>query len=82
QCQTSTRKNQDRGINMHDVTEVQHIVIQAEHSLLDYKGVEKLFSQLRPLRYPSWLVAVMVGLTCSCIRNQNNCCWDCAVITL
>ena len=31
QCLTSTRKNQDRGINMHVVTEVQHIVILAEH---------------------------------------------------
>ena len=38
QCLTSTRKNHDRGINMHVVTEVQHIVILAEHHLLDYKG--------------------------------------------
>ena len=29
QCLTSTRKNSDRGINMHVVTEVQHIVIMA-----------------------------------------------------
>lgn len=33
-------KNTDRGINMHVVTEVQHIVIMAEHKLLDYKDVE------------------------------------------
>ena len=52
QCLTSTRKNQDRGINMHVVTEVQHIVILAEHKLLDVKGVEKRFSQIKPLRYP------------------------------
>ena len=52
QCLTSTRKNHDRGINMHVVTEVQHIVILAEHHLLDYKGVEKRFSQIQPLRYP------------------------------
>ena len=36
ECLTSTRKNTDRGINMHVVTEVQHIVIMAEHKLLDY----------------------------------------------
>ncbi len=30
ECLTSTRKNVDRGINMHVVTEVQHIVILAE----------------------------------------------------
>lgn len=64
QCLTSTRKNHDRGINMHVVTEVQHIVILAEHHLLDYKGVEKRFSQIQPLRYPRWLVALMVGLSC------------------
>ncbi len=45
---------------------VQHIVILAEHRLLDYKGVEKRFEiRLRPLRYPRWLVAFMVGLSCS-----------------
>lgn len=75
QCLTSTRKNQDRGINMHVVTEVQHIVILAEHRLLDYKGVEKRFSQLRPLRYPRWLVAFMVGLSCSCFCKLNNGGW-------
>ncbi|HHY1394274.1 TPA: threonine/serine ThrE exporter family protein [Salmonella enterica] len=81
QCLTSTRKNQDRGINMHVVTEVQHIVILAEHRLLDYQGVEKRFSQLRPLRYPRWLVAFMVGLSCSCFCKLNNGGWDGAVIT-
>lgn len=81
QCLTSTRKNQDRGINMHVVTEVQHIVILAEHKLLDYKGVEKRFSQVRPLRYPRWLVALMVGLSCACFCKLNNGGWDGAVIT-
>ncbi|MGX2008746.1 threonine/serine ThrE exporter family protein, partial [Enterobacter asburiae] len=52
ECLTSTRKNIDRGINMHVVTEVQHIVIMAEHKLLDYKDVEKRFTQIKPLRYP------------------------------
>lgn len=81
QCLTSTRKNQDRGINMHVVTEVQHIVILAEHNLLDIKGVEKRFSQLRPLRYPRWLVSLMVGLSCACFCKLNNGGWDGAVIT-
>lgn len=81
QCLTSTRKNHDRGINMHVVTEVQHIVILAEHHLLDYKGVEKRFSQIQPLRYPRWLVALMVGLSCACFCKLNNGGWDGAVIT-
>ena len=82
QCLTSTRKNQDRGINMHVVTEVQHIVILAEHKLLDYKGVEKRFSQVKPLRYPPGLVALIVGLSCACFCKLNNGGWDGAVITL
>jgi len=65
QCLTSTRKNQDRGINMHVVTEVQHIVIMAEHNLLDAQGIEKRFSQIKPQRYPRWLVVMMVGLSCA-----------------
>jgi uncharacterized membrane protein YjjP (DUF1212 family) len=81
QCLTSTRKNQDRGINMHVVTEVQHIVILAEHKLLDGKGVEKRFSQIKPLRYPRWLVSLMVGLSCACFCKLNNGGWDGAVIT-
>ncbi|BED97557.1 MULTISPECIES: threonine/serine ThrE exporter family protein [Escherichia] len=80
-CLTTTRKNQDHGINMHVVTEVQHIVILAEHKLLDYKGVERRFSQIKPLRYPRWLVAFMVGLSCACFCKLNNGGWDGAVVT-
>ncbi|KFC07436.1 putative membrane protein [Trabulsiella guamensis ATCC 49490] len=80
-CLTSTRKNTDRGINMHVVTEVQHIVIMAEHNLLDYKDVEKRFANIRPLRYPGWLVVLMVGLSCACFCKLNNGGWDGAVIT-
>ncbi|ROP59921.1 uncharacterized membrane protein YjjP (DUF1212 family) [Enterobacter sp. BIGb0383] len=80
-CLTSTRKNQDRGINMHVVTEVQHIVIMAEHKLLDYKDVEKRFTQIKPLRYPRWLVSLMVGLSCACFCQLNKGGWDGAFVT-
>ncbi|PDO85000.1 threonine/serine ThrE exporter family protein [Kosakonia pseudosacchari] len=80
-CLTSTRKNSDRGINMHVVTEVQHIVILAEHKLLDCKDVEKRFAQVKPLRYPRWLVMLMVGLSCACFCKLNNGGWDGAFIT-
>lgn len=81
QCLTSTRKNTDRGINMHVVTEVQHIVILAEHKLLDYKDVQKRFSKIKPLRYPRWLVVLMVGLSCACFCLLNNGGWDGALVT-
>lgn len=81
QCLTSTRKNHDRGINMHVVTEVQHIVILAEHKLLDLREIEKRFNQIKPLRYPRWLVVLMVGLSCACFCKLNAGCWDGAVVT-
>ena len=81
QCLTSTRKNHDRGINMHVVTEVQHIVIMAEHKLLDGKDVEKRFNLIKPLRYPRWLVVLMVGLSCACFCVLNKGGWDGAAIT-
>lgn len=52
QCLTTTRKNVDRGINMHMVTEIQHIVILAEHRLIDAGDVLKRFEHIKPLRYP------------------------------
>jgi len=81
QCLTSTRKNVDRGINMHVVTEVQHIVILAEHKLIDPHTVKKRFSQIKPLRYPRWLVVTMVGLSCACFCKLNNGGWDGALVT-
>ncbi|WP_330982374.1 MULTISPECIES: threonine/serine exporter ThrE family protein [Enterobacterales] len=81
ECLTTTRKNNDRGINMHVVTEVQHIVIMAEHRLLDASGVEKRFGQIKPLRYPRWLVVTLVGLSCACFCKLNNGGWDGAFVT-
>ncbi|WP_312229396.1 threonine/serine exporter ThrE family protein [Pseudescherichia sp.] len=81
QCMTSTRKNSDRGINMHVVTQVQHIVIMAEHHLLDARDVEKRFGQIKPLRYPRWLVTLVVGLSCACFCKLNNGGWDGTVVT-
>ena len=82
QCLTSTRKNHDRGINMHVVTKVQHIVIMAEHKLLDADDVEKRLAHIKPLRYPRWLVVSMVGLSCACFCQLNNGGWDGALVTL
>lgn len=80
QCLTSTRKNVDRGINMHMVTEVQHIVIMAEHRLLDAEGVKKRFEHIRPMRYPRWLVVLMVGLSCGCFCQLNGGGWDASLV--
>lgn len=79
-CLTSTRKNSDRGINMHVVTQVQHIVIMAEHRLLDSAGVAKNFSRIKPFRYTRWQVVLMVGLLCSCFCKLNGGGWNGATV--
>ncbi|MFI8415123.1 threonine/serine exporter ThrE family protein [Serratia sp. NPDC078593] len=71
-CLTTTRKNADRGINMQIVTEVQHIVILAEHRIADVHEVAKRFDKIRPLRYPRWLVVLMVALSCGCFSMLNG----------
>ncbi|AIR70595.1 MULTISPECIES: threonine/serine exporter ThrE family protein [Dickeya] len=81
-CLTSTRKNVDRGINMHVVTEVQHVVIMAEHKLLDVDGVAKRFSHIKPLRYPRWLMVTIVALSCGCFSRLNGGGWDAFLVTL
>jgi len=80
-CITTTRKNNDHGINMHMVTEVQHIVIMTEHKLLDHKDVLKRFSHLKPLRYPRWLMVLIVGLSCASFCKLNAGGWDGALVT-
>lgn len=79
-CLTSTRKNHDRGINMHVVTQVQHIVIMTEHALLDAQDVQKRLAHIRPFRYPRWQVVGMVGLSCACFCKLNNGGWDGAAV--
>lgn len=81
-CLTSTRKNTDRGINMHVVTEVQHIVIMAEHRLLESSLVAKRLRNIKPLRYPRWLMILMVALSCACFCRLNGGGWDACLVTL
>ncbi|WP_159565345.1 threonine/serine ThrE exporter family protein [Budvicia diplopodorum] len=80
-CMTSTRKNIDRGINMHMVTEVQRIVILTEHRLLDIDDVQKRLDNIKPLRYPRWLMVLMVGLSCASFCKLAGGSWDAVSIT-
>ncbi len=81
-CLTSTRKNQDRGINMHVVTQVQHIVILTERHLLDVDDVTKRLANIKPLRYPRWMMVCIVGLSCGCFSRLNGGDWDAFAVTL
>ena len=47
-CITTARKNTDKGINMQMVTDVQRIVISAEHKIYNLHMVRKKLAQLKP----------------------------------
>ena len=68
-CITTTRQNADKGINMHVVTEVQHIVITAEHKIYELEEVKDRLEKIKPLKYNRTLVVVMVGLSCAAFSH-------------
>ena len=81
-CITTTRKNYDKGINMHIVTEVQRIVIAAEHKIYDIYQVRKYLDRIKPFKYNRWLVVFMVGLSCASFAHLAGGDWVIALITL
>ncbi len=66
---TAVRRNQDRGINMHVVTEVQRTLLLAEAGRLDLAGVSRQLGAIKPVRYNRWLVSFMIGLSCACFAR-------------
>jgi uncharacterized membrane protein YjjP (DUF1212 family) len=69
QCITTVRRNMDQGINMHIVTEVQRMMLMTEKKQLDLAGACVHLAQIKPQRYPKWMVAVMIGLSCACFAR-------------
>ena len=80
-CITTTRKNTDKGINMQVVTEVQRIVIAAEHHIYDLRHVREKLDRIKPLKYNRYLVVVMVGLSCACFSHLAGGGWTIFGIT-
>lgn len=64
-CLTTARKNEDRGINMQVISEVQHIVIIAEHKFYDWRDVKTKLDRIKPLKYNRYFVVLMIGLSCA-----------------
>ncbi len=68
-CVTTVRRNQDKGINMHVITEVSHIVITAEHKIFDIYQVRQNLERVKAKKYNRYLVMFMVGLSCACFSH-------------
>lgn len=72
QCVTTVRRNEDRGINMHIVTEVQRIMFDLEAGVLGREDVLERLHAIPPGRYPRWLVALGIGLSCACFAALSK----------
>ena len=68
-CITTARRNEDHGINMHVVIEVQRAVLDVEAKVLDRDAFRTRLEAVVPKRYPRWLVAPAVGLACACFAR-------------
>lgn len=71
-CITTVRKNQDKGINMQVVTEVQRIVITAEHKIYDIRQVKEKLDRIHPLKYNRYFVVFMIGLSCASFAHLSG----------
>lgn len=71
-CITTARKNTDHGINMHVVTEVQRVVITAEHRIYDVDQVRKRLEKIKPFKYNRYVVVFMIGLSCACFAHLSG----------
>ncbi len=74
-CITTVRRNEDRGINMHMVTEAQRAVLAVEAGELDRVAYRERLEAIQPHRYPRWQVALMIGLSCACFARLAGADW-------
>ena len=71
-CFTTVRRNVDRGLNMHVVTEVQRAMLRVEEGELDLAGLTATLADIQPQRYNRWLVSLMVGLSCAAFARLGQ----------
>ncbi|WP_040975338.1 threonine/serine ThrE exporter family protein [Necropsobacter massiliensis] len=71
-CITTARKNTDKGINMQVVTEVQRIVIIAEHKVYGIDQVRERLARIKPLKYQRYFVVLMIGLSCASFAHLSG----------
>jgi uncharacterized membrane protein YjjP (DUF1212 family) len=80
-CITTVRRNEDRGINMHVVVEVQRAVLAVEAGELDAAAYRARLEAIRPFHYPRWLTSLAVGLSCASFARLAHADWiGCGVV--
>lgn len=69
---TTVRRNEDRGINMHVVMEVQRLVLEVEGGRLDRMQYRARLLAVEPFHYSRWLVVVAVALSCASFARLSG----------
>jgi uncharacterized membrane protein YjjP (DUF1212 family) len=69
---TVIRRSVDRGINMHLVTEAQRAMLDVEAQALDREGFRRRIHAIVPWRYPRWMVALAIGVSCACFARLGH----------
>ncbi|MGL1959362.1 MAG: threonine/serine exporter family protein [Colwellia sp.] len=64
-CITTARRCPDRGINMHVVVEIQHLLLSVERGELDIASARKRLDMIQPYRHNRWVVIMVIGLSCA-----------------
>jgi uncharacterized membrane protein YjjP (DUF1212 family) len=72
---TTVRRNEDRGINMHMITEAQRVMLDVEAGQLDLQGAVRRLEAIQPYRYPRWIVVLMIGVSCACFARLAHADW-------
>ncbi len=80
-CMTTVRNNPGMMINMHVVTEVQHVVILTEQHLYNWEMVRDQLDKIHPEHYNRYLVILMVGLSCAAFAHLAGGDWTISLVT-
>lgn len=69
ECITTVRRNEDRGVNMHMVMEVQRAALAVEAGRMDADRYQRELEGIAPFKYPRWATVAAVGLSCACFAR-------------
>lgn len=78
---TTVRRNEDQGINMHVLIETQRLMLDLEAHKLDLTGGFIRLAEIKPFRYPRWMVVLSIGLSCACFARLAHADFSSCVLT-
>lgn len=78
---TTVRRNADQGINMHVLIETQRLMLDLEAGKLDLAGGFLRLAEIKPYRYPKWMVVLSIGLSCACFARLAHADWAGCLVT-